>query len=68
MRCGQYVSVVYQGTTAELTAIVEQSYDPRPFVEICVVTTDNTLFILRATVSLIKIQSFAYLCTLHYIS
>lgn len=40
------VSVVNQRTTTKLTAAVEQSNDPGPFIHFCVVTANDTLLIL----------------------
>lgn len=51
------VSVVNQGTTTKLTTAVEESNDPGPFVQFCIVTTNNTFLILiRAFICLKSFQ------------
>lgn len=54
------VSVVNQGTTTKLPAAVEESYDPGPFVQFCIVTADDTLLILVSTFVSLETFQFGY--------
>lgn len=54
------VSVVNQGTTTKLTAAVEESNDPGPFVQFCIVTANDTLLILISAFVSLKIYKFPY--------
>lgn len=47
MRGGEHMHVIDERPSAELPSVVEQRHDPRPLVQLRVVTANYTLLVLQ---------------------